>query len=333
MARDADQLERVEIADKRGVRWSALDELPGWLPARDTPGEFMHGTFLGEVKHLVQDIHIGGALFVTPIRGDKPLVRFDEFLCSIWWPASITRPPRKVRFFSAHFGNTKHLSSPFQVCEGSPKADQWRNLSAVLVVALYNAWQVDGVIPDEQAPVPRRKSRAAKTLAGKEALVRQRLYEHLSKQPDTTPDDLEAASNVKMDRNLRSHFNAALEHATAVRLWATHNITPHDAQRAQECHGRACRSWARMFCHLTPNFHLSEHNIDNILRLGPFPSWWGFPFEQFNGFLKRFKNNGHTGGQLELTMMRGWWKYTLLSDLVRQILSVSAATDSILLDL
>lgn len=71
-----------------------------------------------------------------------------------------------------------------------------------------------------------------------------------------------------------------------------------------------------MFCHLTPNFHLSEHNNEDLLRPGPFPSWWGFPFEQFNGFLKRFKLNGHTGGALELTMMRGWWKYNLLSDLV-----------------
>lgn len=202
------------------------------------------------------------------------------------------------------------------MCEGSPKADQWRNVSAVLVVVLYNTSQVDGVIPDVEAPCPKRGSRAAKTLAKKEGIVRQRLRGHLCSQAHATQDDLDSASHVKMDRNLRSHFDTIVEHSTAVRLWAMHEISPHDVQRAQDCHSRACRSWTRMFCHLTPNFHLSEHNEPNLLRLGPFPSWWGFAFEQFNGFLKRFKVNGHVGGQLELTMMRGWMRYTLLSDLV-----------------
>ena len=71
-----------------------------------------------------------------------------------------------------------------------------------------------------------------------------------------------------------------------------------------------------MNCHLTPNFHLSEHNEDVILKYGPVYGWWGFPMGQHNGFLKKFKHNGHSGGELEATMMRGWVKYSLLHDLV-----------------
>ena len=35
--------------------------------------------------------------------------------------------------------------------------------------------------------------------------------------------------------------------------------------------------------------------------------------------MKKFRNNGHAGGELELTMMRGWVKYGLVSDLVSRI--------------
>jgi hypothetical protein len=48
-ARHAEQDEREEIAEKKGVRWSALNKLPGWMPAQNSPLEFMHATFLGKL--------------------------------------------------------------------------------------------------------------------------------------------------------------------------------------------------------------------------------------------------------------------------------------------
>lgn len=47
-ARDADPVTREEIAEERGIRWSALDILPGWSPVSDTPPDFMHAAYLGE---------------------------------------------------------------------------------------------------------------------------------------------------------------------------------------------------------------------------------------------------------------------------------------------
>ncbi len=41
---------REQIADKKGVRWSSLNSLPGWLPAQCSPLEFMHATFLGKLR-------------------------------------------------------------------------------------------------------------------------------------------------------------------------------------------------------------------------------------------------------------------------------------------
>lgn len=52
-ARYANAETREEIADERGVRWSSLDLLPGWLPVTSTPTEFMHAAFLGAFnRHL-----------------------------------------------------------------------------------------------------------------------------------------------------------------------------------------------------------------------------------------------------------------------------------------
>ena len=44
-----------QIANECGIRWSALDSLPGWLPGQDSPTDFMHAIFPGEstVHHTV----------------------------------------------------------------------------------------------------------------------------------------------------------------------------------------------------------------------------------------------------------------------------------------
>jgi len=55
-ARIATNDEQEQIANERGIRWSALDSLPGWLPGWDSPTDFMHAIFLGEstVRHTSQ---------------------------------------------------------------------------------------------------------------------------------------------------------------------------------------------------------------------------------------------------------------------------------------
>ena len=105
-------------------------------------------------------------------------------------------------------------------------------------------------------------------------------------QDETTADDYEDSDAATMDRNYRHHYSSALEMCTAIRIWASWSITPAEARRAQRCHGRACQSWARMNCHLTPNFHFAAHNEDLILKYGPVYGWWGYAMERHNGFLK-----------------------------------------------
>ncbi len=46
-ARFKDQASREEISDRRGIRWSILNLLPGWFPASNGPPDKMHASYLG----------------------------------------------------------------------------------------------------------------------------------------------------------------------------------------------------------------------------------------------------------------------------------------------
>jgi hypothetical protein len=52
------------------------------------------------------------------------------------------------------------------------------------------------------------------------------------------------------------------------------------------------------------------------LQMGPCYGWWVYAYERNNGWLGRTKHNGHSGGELEATMMRRWWKVKFIQDLV-----------------
>ncbi|OBZ75252.1 hypothetical protein A0H81_04647 [Grifola frondosa] len=304
LSRRADEYDHQEIHEKRGVLWSALDVLPDWLPARDSPTDFMHAAYLGEVKHVIQDILVGSGMFTKRRGGVRPLERLESFLEDVWWPSTIGRVPHKL------------------ATGGSGKADQWRNFTTVLVVALYASWQVDGMIPDADAPRLPKSTKAREAHARVEALLHERRRTQAAYNSNLTLEELANIPEVSMDRNYLQHFQVIMEWCTAIRIWSSQSISVEEANRAHECHARACQTWARMNCHLTPNFHLLMHLTSYIFRLGPVYSWWAYPYERNNGLLARFKHNGHGGGELEATLMRGWTKMTLIHDLILHLSSL-----------
>jgi hypothetical protein len=201
---------------------------------------------------------------------------------------------------------------------GSIKADQWRSQIAIFFIGLFLAWQVDGEIPDIDAPPSAANTKNAAAQASQEKLVRSRMREHLlAKNPDATADELDAIKSVTMDRSLRKHYDAIVQFTAAVRILATNSISPNEVKRGSAALERAIQSWARMHCHLVPYCHLAVHLQPQFLKHGPGPGWWTYSYERNNGFLGRFNHNGHSGGEIEGTMMRGWWKTTLIQDLAR----------------
>lgn len=54
--KDGSPEERDDIETQRGVSWSTFDALPGWMPARDSPVDFMHAVFLGQSSRSLHNL-------------------------------------------------------------------------------------------------------------------------------------------------------------------------------------------------------------------------------------------------------------------------------------
>lgn len=52
------------------------------------------------------------------------------------------------------------------------------------------------------------------------------------------------------------------------------------------------------------------------------PRFRHLPYERNNATLRRFKQNGHSGEEIEGTMMRGCWKTTFSQELVRILIYI-----------
>jgi hypothetical protein len=202
------------------------------------------------------------------------------------------------------------------------KAEQWRNHISILFIALFVAWEVNGEIPDEAAlPSPPNTRLSVSQAAAEKLLFRRRVENFRMKNHNAAPsaEVLRTMQSLKMDRSLRRHYAAILEFSAAVRILASRAISPNEVRRGFAALSEALQSWARMNCHLTPYFHLILHMESQYYRLGPCYGWWAFAYERNNGTLGRFNNNGHSGGELECTIMRCWWKSLLIHDLVRPL--------------
>ncbi|KAJ6476716.1 hypothetical protein C8R47DRAFT_657669 [Mycena vitilis] len=292
-----------EIATKKGVRSAPVDKLPAWRPALGSPAEFMHMIYLRLASVIHKDILLGGGMFNSSRDMEEaPLKRFDDFLDSLWWPADVGR-----------------VRSRLGTGGGRVKADEWRNAMLVYPIALFQAWRVGDAIPDGDAPLPKSRSKVKAKEDHTAELMKKRRKKHAGRQSNTTEMDYEAIEDTGASRNYRDHYLNVLRFCTGARAIVVRKISPNEATRARTFFSEAFSSWALMNCPLTPNFHLATHTDPFVWAFGPGPGWWVFPFERHLGKLGRFKTNGHTGGELEGTMMRSWWKSIYCQDLVAKL--------------
>ncbi|KAJ7603249.1 hypothetical protein DFH06DRAFT_1114701 [Mycena polygramma] len=297
-ARDASAEVAEEISRRRGIRYSVMNELVNWLPGVSGLLDLMHLLFGTLVKHLCKNI-----LYKNGIIDSEAARKLEEFFSKLIWPSYISRLPPSVARGA-----------------GSIKADQWRSWITVFFVGLFVAWEVDGEIPDTDAPPSPANTKNAAAQAAQEKLVRARMLEHLmATNPNPTEAEINKIKGVTMDRSLRRHYDTVLEFTAAARILTSHKISPNEVKRGCGALERAIQCWARMHCHLVPYFHLAVHIEPQYYKHGPGPGWWAFPYERNNGLLGRFNHNGHSGGEMEGTMMRGWWKATLIQDLISRL--------------
>ncbi|KAJ7247687.1 hypothetical protein C8J57DRAFT_1240624 [Mycena rebaudengoi] len=248
------------------------------------------------IKHLCKNI-----LYKTGMIDTKQTKIIEDFFAKIIWPPSISCLPPSV----VHGA-------------GSIKADQWCSQITVFFVGLFLAWEVNGEIPDIDAPPSASNTKNASAQAAQEKLVCSRMRENLLAKT-LMQDELDVIKSVTMDHSLHKHYKVLVQFTAAIRILTSNSISPNEVKHGSRMLERAIQSWAQMHCHLVPYFHLTVHVQPQFLKHGLAPGWWTFPYERNNGTLGRFKHNGHSGGEMEGTMMRGWWKTTLIQDLISRL--------------
>lgn len=191
----------------------------------------------------------------------------------------------------------------------------------VYPVAIAIAWNISGRTRDDTAPLPKKKSKAAAGIKATTKLLQRRYQGIPIERRDIELEDVDK-KYPEASRNYWDHYENACRMCTGFRIIFSRSISPVEAERAQAFLSGAAQSWALMACHLTPNFHAAMHLLEHIIYYGPVYNWWAYPYERFIGILSKFKTNGHTGGELESTLMRGWWKTIMCQELV-SILSLS----------
>lgn len=167
------------------------------------------------------------------------------------------------------------------------------------------AWEVDGkaliLMPCLQAEVQILKQLCSH--------YKSLFTAHISVQnPDTPPDDLPTLEDAKMDHSLWHHYDAVLQFAVFQRILSSYAISPTGIK--QGC--GAIQLLAHMKAHLMPYFHLTVHLKVHFLHFGSLPNFGAYPYEWNNHTLGHFNNNGHSGSELEGTMMCGWWEMTFI---------------------
>ncbi|KAF8205907.1 hypothetical protein K438DRAFT_1963684 [Mycena galopus ATCC 62051] len=178
---------------------------------------------------------------------------------------------------------------------GSIKADQWRSLIAVLFVGLFVAWQIDEEIPDVDAPPSAENTKNAAAQRRQEKLVRSRMKEnYLAKNPDPNEGELERIKMVQMNRPLQLHYENLVQFTAGIRIITSDTISPSEVKRGCGAVQRSIRSWADMNCHLVPYFHYAAVHLESqFLKHGPAP--------------------------VRSTSFSGWWKTTLIQDLIARL--------------
>ena len=59
---------------------------------------------------------------------------------------------------------------------------------------------------------------------------------------------------------------------------------------------------------LRPNHHYATHTAECVRDYGPLHGFWTFLFERLNKVLKSYKTNNHSGGELETSFLREFFR-------------------------
>ncbi|QRV85925.1 Transposase family tnp2 [Ceratobasidium sp. AG-Ba] len=310
--------ERRQLFEETGVRFTAFHRIPGWCASSSSPPDTMHLFYLGGMNWIVKQVLVApGILNKRRPNDQEPQDIFNECLRTMWIPKNFERTPPKL-------GQTR----------GSIKADQWKLTSRILFVPLYLALRDGDVIGQVLAPAGNRNSPSFKHRAQRAKLLhqqRQKYYRAIG-QPNLCPPIDRCFST----RNLQFHYRQVLRFCLAVNIIDKRSITAHEIAFGQELLELLCKDYLANNVPLPPNFHYMMHLEEFLLKTGSPYNTHGWSMERANRIVSQINHNGKSNGIMEGTLMRGWWSYSAIQNLINVMRSLpnrTPADDSIIEDL
>ncbi|KAF8597086.1 hypothetical protein BDV93DRAFT_411443, partial [Ceratobasidium sp. AG-I] len=300
---------RQQLFAQTGIRFTALHRIPGWHTSTSSPPDAMHLLYLGVMNWIVKQVLVGPGIFNQRRPNDlDPRDIFNNCLKTMWMPKNFQRLPPKL-------GQT----------QTSIKADQWKLTSRILYIPLFLALR-DGDEIHGLAPRGSQNSPGAKHQAHRAKLLfqqRQKYYQSIG-EPGRCPRLEECFPS----RNLRFHYRQVLRFCLAVNTIDKRSITPAEISFAQRLLESLCIDYTNNNIQLPPNFHYMMHLEESMLKSGSVYNTHVWGMERTNGILSHINHNGKGGGVLEGTLMRGWWSYTTIQNLIDNMRSLPHRTEA-----
>lgn len=184
----------------------------------------------------------------------------------------------------------------------------------MLYIPLFLALRDGDEIGGGYAPPGNQRSPSAKHRAHRAKLLHQQREKHYRSigELDRCPPLAECFSS----RSLRFHYRQVLRFCLAVNTIDKRSITPAEVGFAQQLLESLCKDYVANNVQLLPNFHYMMHLEESLLKSGSVYNTHVWGMERANGIVSRINHNGKGKGVLEGTLMRGWWSYTKIQNLV-----------------
>ncbi|CUA74597.1 Protein CSF1 [Rhizoctonia solani] len=308
--------DRKVFSDFTGNRFTALHQLPGWYTCTCSPLDAMHLLYQGGMHWIVKQIlYAPGMLNKCRREDDDPIERYNACLDQMWIPNSFSRRPPKLGQ-----ANTR------------VKADQWKLTSRVIMIPLYMAFRRGDDIPDDLVPRGTRSSTGAKQQTRRAKLLHRERQKHYNTigQPNQCPP-LEQAFST---RRLQFHYQQVLRFCLATGIIDKQAVSPEQIGFAVRMLENVATNYVRNNVPVSPNFHYMMHFEECILKYGSVYNFHVWAMERANGIISHINHNGRSNGMMEGTLMRGWWGYTTLRNLIDAYRAIRnpSPTDTVMIE-
>ncbi|KEP47373.1 transposase family Tnp2 protein [Rhizoctonia solani 123E] len=308
--------DRKIFFDFTGNRYTALHALPGWYTSTCSPVDAMHLLYQGGMHWIVKQIlYAPGMLNKCRQEDDDPIERYNTCLDQMWIPNNFSRRPPKL-------GQTNTRV----------KADQWKLTSRVIMIPLYMAFRRGDDIPNDLVPRGTQSSTGGKQQARRAKLLHRERQKHYNAigQPNRCPP-LEQCFST---RSLRFHYQQVLRFSLATGIIDKRAVSTERIGFAVGMLETVAVNYVRNSVPVSPNFHYMMHFEEFILKFGSVYNFHVWAMERANGIISHINHNGRSNGMMEGTLMRGWWGYTTLRNLIDAYRAIRdpSPTDTVMIE-